>query len=169
MSSKVGKSSKSIESSEEKRKKYWERYWENHREDILSKRRDKYASNEEYQSRLRHMRRENYQKNRVVRTKVPDTEFVESSFMPHLINVHGKEVLMYDVAYFALVIGRSIHTIRHWERSEIIPKTDFRIGRRCAYSREMIDVVYDGLKDQGFPCNVNMSELREYVGKRWIK
>lgn len=166
MRKKSGKHSRS-NSNKPDRREYWKDYWSDNRDVILQKRRDKYNNDPEYKQKMKDIRRDNYEKNKVLKVKKPSSEFVVSSVPPVIMEVHGKKIMMFDVEYFAKRIGRSVATVRYWERRGILPKTPFRKGRKCLYSDSMIASVYEALSDQGFPGNVDLEEFSDYVAASW--
>lgn len=68
------------------------------------------------------------------------------------INLYGKAVLiqMVFVGTFAAEIGKSVHTIYHWERKGLLPKTPFYTKRgprrERLYTLDMIKVVRKELR-----------------------
>lgn len=149
------------------RSDYWNGYWSENKEKILGQRREKYKDDPDYREKLKQIRKRNYEKNKILKSRRPETEYIVPENKPVVMDVNGRKRLMYDIYYFSKRIDRSPITIKYWERKGILPKTHFRVHRRCAYSKEMIDAVYDALAEQGFPGNINVEEFADYVAARW--
>jgi len=166
MQKKGGKYMKSKETPKD-RSQYWSEYWGKNRDDILKRRRDRYNSDPEYKKRMQEIRKRNYEKNKVLKVKKPESDFVSIRSKPIILELNGQKMLMYDIEYFAKKIGRSVATVRYWERKGILPKTPYKGSRKCLYSKEMIKAVYNALEEQGFPGNIDLEDFSDYVYACW--
>ncbi len=143
---------------------YFEAYYDENRDDINEKRRQKYANDPEYRDRVLKASRD-YRKRQRREPRVRMPRFQKPS--THQTG-DGGEVQLFSVGAFAAYLNRSVQAINHWERSGILPKTPYRNSRgfRC-YTRDMMEIVRGqvGGKRRLFPVDPNMHDNIKAVWK----
>lgn len=101
---------------------------------------------------------------------------------PRVYKVGGVPTNFYTVSHLAAAVNRSVRTIRHWERTGVIPPATFRAPLKGArgtgkhgdrlYSREQIEVIIKAAKRTGVMKGRGNNPTREFTDmiiKGWLQ
>lgn len=66
-----------------------------------------------------------------------------------VVHVYGKEMELYTIGEVSKVIGKSVETVRAWEREKIIPRPLFRTGKVRLYHPDEAKTMKKVLKKLG--------------------
>lgn len=146
---------------------YFGQYYEEHRDDINSKRKQRYHEDGEYRDRVLKASRNYRDRNRVSpRVRMP-------RFQTPLIRTAGDggELILFSVGAFASHLSRSVQSINHWEgkpeKPGVLPKTPYRDDRGFRYyTPAMMAVVKEvvGGKRRLFPVD---AATRDGIERAW--
>ena len=143
---------------------YYQKYYEDNKDDINDKRRRRYESDEDYRSRvLKHS-----QTYRDKKRKEPGVRMPRYSQVKEYDTGDGGTIHLFSVGAFATFVQRSVQSISHWEKQGLIPKTPFRDSRgHRLYTRTMIESVKEeiGSKRRLFPAD---PEMATRVHAAWV-
>jgi DNA-binding transcriptional regulator YiaG len=114
----------------ENEKKYFQQYYLDHKEKIAAKKKERYQKDPEYRAAIQDRNR----KVRALKKKRREDRKKKASKKdprrPKKFSVHigglERELSMYSSTQFARMVGRSVQTIRLWEREGILPKAVYR-------------------------------------------
>lgn len=121
----------------EGREEYYREWYDEHRPELLVKRRSRYATDPEYAERCRESARK-YRRERKGRTDVAE----KRPRKPFTVTVGGHTDKGYTVGYVAEKVGRSVATVNHWLKSGLLPVTPLvSDGGARLYTERMIAVI----------------------------
>jgi hypothetical protein len=138
---------------------YFDKYYEEKKDDINRKRKDRYHNDPDYRKRVLKASRDYRDKKR--REQGPRVRMPRHQ-IPLVRRVQGGEIQLFSVGFFALRLGRSVQSLNHWEKTEpypLLPVTPYRDERGFRYyTIEMMDVVKRviGKKRRLFPVDRKM-------------
>ncbi len=136
---------------------YYQKYYEDNKDDINDKRRKRYESDDDYRKRvLKHSQTYRDKKRGRPKVRMPRINQVKTCQAGD-----GGEVQLFSVGAFATFVQRSVQSISHWEKQGLLPPTPFRDTRgHRLYTRSMIEAVRDevGGKRRLFPADPEMSD-----------
>lgn len=146
---------------------YWQKYWEEHRQEILERRRMKYRTDKDFRQKAIQRSRASYAKKRVGRRQ-PDPE----RQLPHRekeFKVGGRETCCFSIGHLASITGYSIYTLRAWLADGIIPSPPVvdSFGRMWfdpPYAKSLNNVLtlYRG---EGWSLEIFKQKVAEHWGK----
>lgn len=153
---------------------YFQEWYGENRDDLNERRRERYATDEEYRAKVQkwnrdareRRRREADKEDRRVRKAVKLG--TSGSWKTVEIEVDGVKVRMFTIGALARAIGKGISTIRVWERNGTLPETPYRSkkGDRL-YTLEMVEAIQKELRKAGKLNRGTLSEKKRptYVEK----
>lgn len=134
---------------------YFRKYYEENRDEINRKRRQRYNNDDDYRDRSlaasKRYREKRRKKGRVRVARLGQARSHETG--------DGGKIQLFSVGVFSSFIGRSAQSLSHWERRGIMPYTPYRDTRGYRlYSRGMMQVVKDEVGDKRrlFPVDEEM-------------
>lgn len=143
---------------------YFQRYYEENKEEINEKRRERYQNDPDYRARsLEASKRYRERKRKKGRVRVARLRAAKE-----YRTGDGAKIKLYSVGVFATFIGRSAQSLSHWEKRGIMPDTPFRDTRGYRlFSRGMMEVVKRevGQKRRLYPVD---PEMCERIREGWI-
>jgi hypothetical protein len=142
---------------------YYGRWYAAKKDDRNKKRRDKYATDQEYRekvvSHVRMTREQARTEQSAVRVRMPPK--------PHETEYAGQKVSTYTLGSLALMLQRSNTSLLGWERAGILPVTPIRDGRQIRqYTLEMMKVVKEAVARKG-QVSLNDVALFEEINAAW--
>lgn len=154
---------------------YYEGYYEEHKDDIAAKRKERYEKDPEYRKKVRERSRKYRERQRQAR---PRARIPKHSKSKTYKTGDGGEVELFSVGSFALGVGRSVQCINHWEREGILPKTPYRQKQGSDdnprwfrfFTREMALAVRKVVGEKGrLEPPIIPSKIRKKIERRWKK
>lgn len=130
--------------------KYWTKYYQEHKDEISQKRREKYAKNKRWRKRLKIAARDWYRKNCSRKKKSPPRFRIQATARCRVAPLGKDSVLVYSIGTLAKVLGVSGETVKVWERCGVIPKATMtdEVGRRW-YSKDYVEKLWCCVKEWG--------------------
>lgn len=138
-----------------KETEYQESYYQKKRADILARRKERYASDPEY--RVKALQRAAEQKLRRKKAKAKEAPTRETKIKGVLpaktfeVNVGGAaiQVSMMSGGQLARRLGKSIQTIRMWEKKGILPAAMYRDPKSNArlYTEDQVEALVVAMKE----------------------
>ena len=150
------------------RTEYYQDWYEKNREELLARRRDKYASDKGHAEKCR-KRARNYR--REVRTGVREKPAAGVARGPIGIVVRGKSLEAWTIPWLADGIGRSVQTVNYWTKHGLFPDTPIKTpGGNRLYTKEMISAVEEILeqRDRGLVSRTD-PDFKRQIASRWKK
>lgn len=143
---------------------YFKTYYSEKKDEILKGRQDRYKSDPEYRDRVLKSSRDYRTRQRnEPRIKMPRHQ------RPLVLqNAEGKDVHLFSVGFFGVLLQRSVQALNHWERNGLMPPTPYRDTRGFRYfTRSMMVAVRDevGTKKRLFPVDPTMCQR---IRERWV-
>jgi DNA-binding transcriptional MerR regulator len=135
-------------------------WYEENSAELNQARKAKYANDPEYREKVLKANREAREKRRKERqvekkaekdaTKVRTGVRPWKQFEVEMPGENGTMTKLFTVGALAHAIGKSVQTVRLWEKQDIIPETELRSpkGDRL-YTAEQVEMIYGLLKKQG--------------------
>jgi hypothetical protein len=112
-------------------------WWDENRERVNAKRRERYASDPEYRKKQQEHTKKWKQRRRELNASQP-----RQRSRTMTMKLEGREVEMHTIGVFSERVGKSVITLREWERQGFIPQTPFRSSRGDRlYTDDMIETV----------------------------
>ena len=137
---------------------YYAEWYEQNKDKLAEDRKQRYEDDPEYRQKVLDQSASYREKTRKEpRVKLPRHRKPKSYALPD-----GTKIQMFSVGAFAMYIGRSVQSVNHWEREDLLPKTPYRRGKRGfqLYSIVMMDAVKEIIGDRQrlFPVDPEMGE-----------
>lgn len=135
---------------------YFQEWYDENRDDLNARRRERYAKDEAYREKVQRWNRDA----RARRRKAAEKEEKKAKRAVKIqtsgqwktveVEVDGVKVRMFTIGALAKAIGKGISTIRVWERNGVLPETPYRSkkGDRL-YTLEMVESIQAALKKAG--------------------
>jgi hypothetical protein len=143
---------------------YYQKWYEENKEERNRRRREKYAEDAEYRERvMEHSREYRERQRKRSKVKLPRFQKPKDVELPD-----GSIIQLFSVGAFAQLVQRSVQSITHWEKREIIPPTPYRDSRGFRYfTRPMMAAVIReiGGKRRLFPVDDGMYDRIEEAWK----
>ncbi len=140
-----------VQAGEEKTPFDPKQWYEDRKDEIAEKRKEKYDSDPEHRARVRARSRE-YQRRKAEEKRQAQGNGVVCARVrrprrPKAVRLaDGSTVQMYTVGTLANAIGKTTQTVSKWENEQFIPSTPFRAaGDVRLFSQKMIEAVADAL------------------------
>ena len=153
-------------------KAYQARYYQQNRDKITRKRRDRYQNDAEYQEQVKTRALDRFRALRDVRLKTEPKKghWKRGLNRPRLIRTGDKQVFVHGVGEFAKRITVNVQTITAWQKMKIIPPPTVidEFGRRW-YSSGYMDTVAQAVKEYHESRDRRLSKLREHVRQAWAE
>ena len=135
---------------------YFQEWYDENREDLNARRRERYATDEAYREKVQKWNRDARARRRRVAEKedrkAKRAVKIQTSGQWKTVEmeVDGVKVPMFTIGALAKAIGKGISTIRVWERNGTLPETPYRSkkGDRL-YTLEMVEAIQKALKKAG--------------------
>ncbi len=137
------------------RSDYFRTYYEENREELSDKRRDRYQSDPEYRERAKEAARVYRAKKKAERDRLIAEGKIEPASRggprkPVEVQVNGRPALAYTITTVANEVGRSVDALNNWAKSGIFPITPLRsAGGDRLYTTAMILVLKDAILKRG--------------------
>jgi len=128
-------------------------WYEKNKEEFNRKRREKYHKDPEAREKALENSRRQRQKTQTGESPKPKE--------PQTRTLGDKKVRVYSISEAAKMIGRSIATIRSWERRKLIPKTVFE-GTTRYYTKNQINLL-KWMVDEGEKAPSKMLQYHAYM------
>jgi len=154
----------------EKNKGYQKRYYSEHRKELSKKRKARYQADAEYREQLQERALATYRKKREKlekeRRESGWTRKARGFNRPRVMQIHGKDVLLYSPGEFAHQAGVSAQTIGVWEDREVLPPPTIRdeLHRRW-YSAEYVKKVSAIVREFKTTGGMRLSALKAMLDK----
>lgn len=135
---------------------YFEAYYEENKDEIAQKRKERYENDPQYREKVLKASRDYRARQRQGRRRVRMPRFQKPKIRE---TGDGGKIRLYSVGAFAASISRSVQAINHWEKIGILPRTPYRDGRGFRhYTTRMMESVQDqvGTKRRLFPVDPDM-------------
>lgn len=169
------------ETEEEKayKKEYAKKYYQEHKEEILKKKRERYKTDPEYRKSIVDAKIKNYKRYKEEKKaykKLLKKNPLLKEPREVLIEVAGKKFIVpvRTLGYLATVLGTTVRMIRHWEREGIIPEPKYRDGRGVRlypdFQVKKIAEIWWGIRSQQpNPSRVQMqkTDMRARLHQLW--
>jgi len=146
----------------ERRRETFRKWYENHRAEFNKQRRQRYKKDDEYRVRaISHSQK--YRKK----------EHVVSGVKHHRL-VDGQMVRVYRISQAAKLVGRSVQTLRAWEKLGFVPPLASN-GQHRVYRMHQIKLMqriallYDHHKYNQPLLNKKLWKLKKFIADRWDK
>ncbi len=137
-------------------------YYERNRAEILKRNKIRYETDHEYrQSRLDASEKSRKKRSQLKKTLKTEKKIKEKYWAT--LEVNGKIQECCDIRYLSAILGRSILTIRRWERQGNIPAT-FRFKSRRFYTKKHFLMIKKYWEEYG---QNNLEIFFEQVTKNW--
>ena len=154
------------------RSDYYRQYYEDHRDDLSDKRRDRYQTDPEYREKAKAAARLYRQKKKAERDqlraegKLPPAR-PKGPRKPVEVAVNGSRALAHTITVAAERIGRSVDTLNHWSKVGLLPITPIRSPRGDRlFTDGMILVVNMAVMKRG-EVSVKDSTFRVEIENGW--
>lgn len=135
------------------RSEYYAGWYEDNGDDLNERRRERYANDPEYRTRVKQWNQEARERRRKARKaeKRAEKRAVKmkasaGAWKTVEIEVDGVVTRMFTIGALARAVGKGISTIRVWERTGVLPETPYRSdkGDRL-YTVEMVEDIIEDL------------------------
>lgn len=144
---------------------YFQEWYDDNRDDLNKRRREKYASDSVYRAKVQQWNRDARARRRKdvekegLRAKRAVKMQTSGAWKTVEVEVDGVMVRMFTIGALARAIGKGISTIRVWERNGTLPQTPYRSkkGDRL-YTLEMVESIQVALRKAG---KLEISVLKE--------
>lgn len=144
---------------------YFKEWYDENREDLNARRREKYAQDPEYRAKVQQWNRDARARRRKDEEKEDRRTRRAVKIRPSgqwktvEVEVDGVKVRMFTIGALAKAIGKGISTIRVWERTGVLPETPHRSNKGDRlYTLEMVEAIQKSLKRAG---KLDIGVLRE--------
>jgi DNA-binding transcriptional MerR regulator len=133
----------------------FKRWYDDNKEEFNDTRRKRYKTDPEYRERVNAQNRKLREEKKKLREKEKKAETrairVRSKALPWKVHTLGSDgTPLFSIGALAKAIGRSVLTIRLWEKRGLIPKTAFLSGKGDRlYTAEMIEEIVERLRSEG--------------------
>ena len=159
--------------SDESRRAYYDQWYEECGDELNARRRRRYASDPAYREKVldwsrgaREAKRKQTGEERKRITQFRKMVQSESTWKAVDVEVDGRTVKMFTVGALARALGRSVSTIRVWERSGVIPETPYRSDRGDRlYPMSAVEKIRDVLVNRG---KLEVGGIREKRGTSFV-
>lgn len=135
---------------------YFQKWYEINRDDLNSRRRERYKNDPEYRERVQRGNRVTREKRKreITEEVREEREAVKmlstGSWRTVEVEVDGVRTRLFTVGAMAKALGKSISTLRVWEQNGFIPKTPYRSSRGDRlYTLEMVESTQAALQEAG--------------------
>jgi len=150
------------------RTEYFQNWYENNREDLLAKRREKYASDQKHAEKCRKRARRYRREVRNGQRVAPEVGQARS---PIQVQIRGGVEDAWTIPWLAEGIDRSVQTINYWTKNGLFPDTPIKTpGGHRLYTESMIEAVKEvlGQRDGGLVSRDDRDFHRQ-IKTRWKK
>jgi hypothetical protein len=120
-----------------RRKRYWEQWWEEHRDEVAAKRARLWREDPAYRDRENARRRKQRRAKAQERAPRPRGE----PWLRIEVQVEGAVLVTYTLGYVAHRLGCSEALLRLWRLRGQLPASPFRQGRVHLYTEAMVDAI----------------------------
>ena len=150
------------------RTEYYQEWYGKNREGLLSRRREKYASDEKHAEKCR-KRAKKYRKQ--VRTGERKRPVDGAARGPINVSIKGEIVEAWTIPWLADGIERSVQTVNYWTKHGLFPDTPIKTpGGNRLYTEAMIGVVKDVLDQrEGGLVSRSDPDFHRQIKSRWKK
>lgn len=143
---------------------YFQGYYEENKDEILRKRKERYWNDPEYRDKVLQSSRDhrrNQRRDPRVKTRRFQKPITGES-------ADGTEVQLHSVGALAILLQRSVQAINHWQKKGLLPDTPYRDSRGFRfYTAAMMQAIQDevGAKRRLFPVD---PEMLEKIRAKWV-
>lgn len=123
----------------ERRKKYWDGWYDEHKAEIAAKRARLWREDPEYRKRENARRR----KQRRAKAKAAGKRPRVAPWAESTVQVAGREERAYTLGYVAQRLGCSEALLRLWRWRGQLPESPFRVGRVHLYTEAMVGAIVE--------------------------
>ncbi len=124
---------------------YYDEWYDENKNELLDKRRGKYASDPDYAQKCREAAKE-YRRRKKSGEISPSKRKQRST----TVVVGGRSLNAWTISKLAEKVGRSVPTINHWSKHGLMPETPIKAaGGNRLYTDEMITVVKRAIQRRG--------------------
>jgi len=154
---------------------YYEGYYEEKKDDIAAKRKEKYENDSDYRQKVIDRSRKYREEQRQSRPRARIPKHAKSK---RYETGDGGTIDLFSVGSFALGVGRSVQCINHWEREGILPRTPYRQKQGSEenprwfryYTREMAAAVRKVVGEKGrLDPPIIPDKIRKKIVALWKK
>lgn len=137
---------------------YFDCYYAENKYDLNERRRRRYHSDPEYREKVLNMSKEYRDRKR--QGQPPRARMPRHQAPLRAKTGDGGTIKLFSVGAFAVFLGRSVQSIKHWEKKPaVLPITPYRDSRDFRfYTKEMMEAVKEvvGTKRRLFPIDPQM-------------
>jgi len=154
------------------RSDYYRSYYEENKDRLSDKRRDRYQNDPEYRERAKEAARVYRAKKKMERDKLIAEGKIEpvnrsGPRKPVEVQINGRPSLAYTITTVAQEVGRSVDALNNWAKSGIFPVTPLRSGGGDRlYTTAMILVLKDAIQKRG-TISAKDESFRDEVLEGW--
>jgi len=138
------------------RKRYFRAYYKERREEILQRRKERYASDPEYRERVTkyandsHARKKlAYQKKKENGELPPRKHTPRGPSAPRTALINGQELKVVTISKVGRAIGRTLVTLRRWINTGLMPESPIADGSLKYYTDGMVLTIEVALMKRG--------------------
>lgn len=154
-------------------KKYFRQYYLDHKKEIAAKKKERYQNDPEYraaiQDRNRKVRAFKKKKREEQKKKVEKKDPMKPKKFSVRIGGYERELSMYSSTQLAKMMGRSVQTIRLWERDEVLPKAIYRCNNNNRlYTEFQVKMLVAAMFDVVNECGrLKLKRFSEHTRAIW--
>jgi DNA-binding transcriptional regulator YiaG len=157
----------------EQEKEYFKRYYQEHKAEIAAKKKERYQTDPEYRAAIQERKRQTRLRRKREREAKKAKAKKKDPLAPKVFSVqiggHDRELSMYSSTQLARMLGRSVQTIRLWEREGILPKAVYRCNNNNRLYTEfqvkmLVAAMFDVVNEHG---RLKLKSFTEHARAIW--